>query len=42
MDEWYNALEPGEGYEISLSENEWTNNKIGLDWLQTIFKPYST
>lgn len=41
MDKQYNALKRDEGYPISLSENNWTNNKLGLNWLQTIFEPYS-
>ena len=39
LDEWYSALEPGQGHQISLSDNGWTNNELGLDWLQTLFEP---
>ena len=39
MDAWYDALEPGEGHQIALSENGWTDNELGLDWLQNMFEP---
>lgn len=39
IDDWYSALEHGKGHQISLSENEWTDNDLGLDWLQTCFEP---
>ena len=38
MDAWYNVLEPGEGHKISLSENGWTDNELGLEWLQNLFE----
>lgn len=41
MDEWYNALESGQGHQISLSDNGWTDNKLGLDWLKTVFEPHT-
>lgn len=37
IDDWFNALEPGN--HISLSKNSWTDNKLGLNWLQTCFEP---
>lgn len=36
MDDWFNVLESGN--HISLSDNGWTDNKLGLDWLQTCFE----
>ena len=38
LNEWYNALEPGQSHQISLSDNGWTDNKLGLDWLQSLFE----
>ncbi|KKA21179.1 hypothetical protein T310_4795, partial [Rasamsonia emersonii CBS 393.64] len=28
-------------YQISVSKNGWTNNEIGLEWLQKTFKTYT-
>ena len=39
LDEWYSALEPGQSHHISLSDNGWTDNKLGLDWLKIVFEP---
>ena len=36
MKVWYEVLEDGH---ISLSENGWTTNEIGLAWLQDCFEP---
>ena len=36
---WYEAL-PAQ-WTITVSENEWTTNKIGLFWLQTVFNEYT-
>ena len=38
MDACYDALEPGEGHQISLSENGWTDKELGLDWLQNVLE----
>ena len=39
LDKWYSALKLRQGHYISLSDNGWTNNELGLDWLKTVFKP---
>ncbi len=36
MKAWYEVLKDGQ---ISLSENGWTTNEIGLAWLQNCFEP---
>ena len=42
LDKWYSALEPSQSHHILLSDNGWTNNKLGLDWLKTVFEPNTT
>lgn len=37
--QWYQALQSDEysNWHIAVSENGWTNNEIGIDWLRTLF-----
>ena len=37
--QWYSAI-PKE-YRISLSDNGWTNNDLGFEWLQEIFEKHT-
>ena len=41
MAKWYDALESGQGHQILLSNNGWTDNERGLDWLKIVFEPYT-
>jgi hypothetical protein len=36
---WYNDLPPG--WVIGVSENGWTNNEIGLFWLEHVFDKHT-
>ncbi len=37
--QWYQALQDDtySNWHIAVSENGWTNNEIGIDWLRTVF-----
>ena len=37
--QWYHAVP--EDFTISVSKNGWTNDMLGLEWLQAIFEPYT-
>ena len=37
--QWYHAI-PND-FIISVSQNGWTNNGLGLEWLQTVFEPHT-
>ena len=37
---WYTIDLPS-GWTIALSENGWTNDKLGYHWLTEIFNPYT-
>ncbi|ODM14636.1 hypothetical protein SI65_09981 [Aspergillus cristatus] len=37
--QWYHAVP--KDYTISVSKNGWTNDGLGLEWLQTVFEPHT-
>ena len=37
--QWYHAV-PSD-YTISISKNGWTNDGLGLEWLQNVFEPHT-
>ena len=36
---WYQNTEIPRDWMIALSDNGWTNDKLGLEWVQTVFDP---
>ena len=37
--QWYSSIP--KDYRISMSENGWTNDHLGFEWLQEIFEKYT-
>jgi DDE superfamily endonuclease. len=38
---WYSIISKEKAYRLSTSENGWTTDDIGFDWLQEVFEPYT-
>jgi hypothetical protein len=38
---WYQTPGLQKGWVITVSENGWTDNELGLKWLQEVFQPYT-
>jgi hypothetical protein len=38
---WYKTNDLPSNWTIELSENGWTNNKLGLQWLKEVFEKYT-
>jgi hypothetical protein len=39
---WYQNAEIPRDWVIALSDNGWTNDNLGLQWVQTVFDPITT
>lgn len=38
---WYSTTDLPPEWVIALSENEWTNNELGLKWVSDVFNKYT-
>jgi hypothetical protein len=38
--QWYQDINPD--WLIGVSDNGWTNNRLGLSWLEKVFKKHTT
>ena len=36
---WFENAEIPSDWTIAVSNNSWTNNQLGFDWLQSVFEP---
>ena len=39
---WYQNAEIPRDWVIALSDNGWTNDDLGLQWVRTVFDPITT
>ena len=36
---WFENIKILSNWTIGVSDNSWTNDQLGFDWLQSVFKP---
>jgi hypothetical protein len=41
QDTWVKDLEEKDLFYFAFTKNGWTNNTYGIEWLKTVFKPYT-
>jgi hypothetical protein len=41
QDTWVEDLEEKDPFYFAFTKNSWTNDAYGIEWLKTVFKPYT-